>query len=55
MTVTIRGIEFQSNLKNDMGIKFYNLSHRFGFSRRTGHISRMCRSTASITWRSQVS
>ncbi len=31
MTVTIRGIEFQSNLDNDMGLRFHNLSHRFGF------------------------
>lgn len=29
--VEIRGIEFQGNTENDMGIEFYNLSHRFGF------------------------
>ena len=29
--VEIRGIEFQSNTDNDMGLEFYNLSHRFGF------------------------
>jgi kynurenine formamidase len=31
MSVKIRGIEFQSNLNNPMGLEFYNLSHRFGF------------------------
>ena len=31
MTVNIRGIDFQENLNNDMGIEFYNLSHRFGY------------------------
>ena len=29
--VEIRGIEFQGNLDNDMGLEFVNLSHRFGF------------------------
>ena len=29
--VTIRGIEFQGNLDNPLGLEFYNLSHRFGF------------------------
>ena len=29
--VTVRGIEFQGNLDNTMGLEFYNLSHRFGF------------------------
>ena len=27
----IRGIEFESNLDNAMGLEFYNLSHRFGY------------------------
>jgi kynurenine formamidase len=27
----IRGIMFEENLKNDMGLEFYNLSHRFGY------------------------
>src|SRR5947209_14037018 len=27
----IRGIEFQGNLDNEMGLEFYNLSHRFGY------------------------
>ena len=31
MPVKIRGIEFDSNLDNPMGLEFYNLSHRFGF------------------------
>ncbi|TPG52401.1 cyclase family protein [Roseomonas nepalensis] len=31
MTVTIKGIQFESNLENSMGLKFHNLSHRFGF------------------------
>ena len=31
MTVTIRGIDFQENLNNDMGLEFVNLSHRFGY------------------------
>ena len=26
-----RGIDFQSNLDNAMGLQFYNLSHRFGY------------------------
>jgi kynurenine formamidase len=29
--VKIRGIEFQANTDNPMGLEFYNLSHRFGF------------------------
>ena len=29
--VMVRGIEFQGNLDNMMGLEFYNLSHRFGF------------------------
>ncbi|MEM9574412.1 MAG: cyclase family protein, partial [Pseudomonadota bacterium] len=29
--ITIRGIDFQANTDNDMGLEFYNLSHRFGF------------------------
>ncbi len=31
MAITVRGIEFQENTNNDMGLEFYNLSHRFGF------------------------
>lgn len=29
--VTVRGIEFEGNLDNSMGLKFWNLSHRFRF------------------------
>ena len=29
--VNVRGIEFQGNLDNDMGLEFVNLSHRFGY------------------------
>ena len=31
MSITIRGVQFESNLDNPMGLEFYNLSHRFGF------------------------
>ena len=31
MTQTIRGVTFEENLNNDMGLNFYNLSHRFGY------------------------
>ena len=31
MSITVRGIEFQSNTDNEMGLVFTNLSHRFGF------------------------
>jgi hypothetical protein len=31
MPIKVRGIEFESNLDNPMGLEFYNLSHRFGF------------------------
>jgi kynurenine formamidase len=31
MTVTVRGIEFEGNLDNSMGLEFYNLSHPWGF------------------------
>ena len=31
MTIKVRGIEFQDNLDNPMGLQFYNLSHRCGF------------------------
>ena len=31
MTVTIRGVTFEDNLDNAMGLRFYNLSHRFGY------------------------
>src|ERR1700709_2835258 len=27
----IRGVMFEENLKNQMGLEFYNLSHRFGY------------------------
>ena len=30
MGITIRGVDFQENLNNDMGLEFFNLSHRFG-------------------------
>jgi hypothetical protein len=31
VTITIRGLDFEENLNNSMGIEFYNLSHRFGY------------------------
>ena len=31
MTINIRGIDFQENDNNDMGLEFVNLSHRYGF------------------------
>jgi kynurenine formamidase len=31
MAITVRGITFESNIDNSMGVDFYNLSHRFGF------------------------
>ena len=31
MAKRIRGVMFEENLKNDMGLEFYNLSHRFGY------------------------
>src|SRR5665811_275257 len=31
MSIAIRGIEFESNTDNEMGLVFTNLSHRFGF------------------------
>ena len=31
MTIKIRGIDFEDNLDNSMGLEFYNLSHRFGY------------------------
>ena len=31
MTKKIRGVTFEENLKNGMGLEFYNLSHRFGY------------------------
>ena len=31
MTIKIRGIDFEDNLDNAMGLQFHNLSHRFGF------------------------
>ena len=31
MTIKIRGIDFQENLNNAMGLHFTNLSHRWGF------------------------
>ena len=31
MTIKVRGIEFQSNMDNAMGLQFTNLSHRWGF------------------------
>src|SRR5262245_16394039 len=27
----IRGVAFEENLDNSMGLEFYNLSHRFGY------------------------
>ena len=31
MAKKIRGVTFEENLKNEMGLEFYNLSHRFGY------------------------
>jgi kynurenine formamidase/quercetin dioxygenase-like cupin family protein len=31
VTKKIRGVTFEENLKNSMGLEFYNLSHRFGY------------------------
>ena len=31
MTKKIRGVTFEENLSNSMGLEFYNLSHRFGY------------------------
>ena len=31
MSINVRGIEFQSNADNAMGLRFTNLSHRWGF------------------------
>ena len=31
MAKRIRGVTFEENLKNSMGLEFYNLSHRFGY------------------------
>ena len=31
MAKKIRGVMFEENLKNQMGLEFYNLSHRFGY------------------------
>ena len=31
MAKKIRGVMFEENLKNSMGLEFYNLSHRFGY------------------------
>ena len=31
MTKKIRGVTFEENLNNSMGLEFYNLSHRFGY------------------------
>ena len=31
MTKKIRGVTFEENFKNSMGLEFYNLSHRFGY------------------------
>ncbi len=31
MTKAIRGVTFEENENNAMGLEFYNLSHRFGY------------------------
>ena len=31
MAKKIRGVTFEENLNNSMGLEFYNLSHRFGY------------------------
>ena len=31
MTITIKGVSFQENTNNAMGLEFYNLSHRWGY------------------------
>src|SRR5947208_16406417 len=31
MTITIKGVSFQENTSNEMGLEFYNLSHRWGY------------------------
>ena len=35
MTIKVRGIEFQSNIDNAMGLQFTNLSDRWRIDRRT--------------------
>ena len=30
MTINVRGADYQENLDNDMGLEFYDLSHRWG-------------------------
>ena len=49
MAKKIRGVTFEENLNNGMGLEFYNLSHRFGYNPRTGPTSRTSRSSASTT------
>ena len=50
MPITVRGIEFQENTSNDMGLEFYNLSHRYGFQCPNWPYFRTCRSSGSTTW-----
>ncbi len=38
--VKVRGIEFEANLDNSMGLEFYNLSTASASSTRTGPIFR---------------
>ena len=51
--ITIRGIAFEENLKNRMGLQFYDLSHPWGHgAAAAGRTSRTSRSSACTAWRS---
>ena len=46
----IRGIPFEDNLKNSMGLEFYDLSHPQGSVSPAGPISKTSRSSACTRW-----
>ncbi|MFT7057565.1 MAG: hypothetical protein ACJASV_000064 [Pseudorhodobacter sp.] len=52
--VKVRGIEFQANTDNDMGIEFHNLSHALGFKTQIGHTSKTRRLSEFTIWQNQV-
>ena len=53
MTITVRGVTYEENLSNAMGLEFYDLSHPWGLN-PTGLISKTSKSSGCTAWPSRV-
>lgn len=50
--ITVRGIPFQENLSNDMGLEFYDLSHPRGLGQPCWPYFEDVKMSACTRWRS---